>query len=158
MPFPKVFGFETVNKSASRGALTPTDSTIERNRSMNIYYVYAYTYNDGSPYYIGKGKGNRAYIKHQRNLLPRDRSCIVILKESLSEKEAHDLETELIKAHGRLDLGTGPLKNLTNGGEGASGSLGSKKYNQRVQEEWNRYSNLSPEEWIKEAEEFWRGQ
>lgn len=123
---------------------------------MNIYYVYAYTYSNGSPYYIGKGKGNRAHIKHQRNLLPQDRSCVLILKEHLSEKDALILETELIETYGRLDLGTGTLKNLTNGGEGASGSLGPNQYHDRVRTEWERYCNLSPEEWIMENKEFWK--
>lgn len=119
---------------------------------MNVYYVYAYTYNDGSPYYIGKGKDNRAYKKHNRNLLPKDKSCIVILQEGMSESDALDLEIKLIESYGRLDLGTGPLRNLTNGGEGTSGTT----YNQRVRLEWERYCNLSPEEQIKESEEFWK--
>jgi len=130
---------------------------IERNHSMNIYYVYAYIYKDGSPYYIGKGSGNRAYDKHQRNLLPRDKSCIIILKDSLLEDEAYDLETELVESIGRLDLGTGPLKNLTNGGKGANGSLAPGQYNQQVYDSWIQYCNLSDEEMIKESREFWEG-
>jgi hypothetical protein len=39
VPFAKVLQFGMVNKSASRGALTPTGSMIERNHRMNIYYV-----------------------------------------------------------------------------------------------------------------------
>jgi hypothetical protein len=85
---------------------------------MNIYYVYAYLRTDGTPYYIGKGKDNRAFVKHKT---PQDRSRIIILQNNLTEEKAHSLETTLIFWYGRKDLGTGILRNLTDGGEGMSG-------------------------------------
>jgi hypothetical protein len=93
---------------------------------MNEYYVYAYLREDGSPYYIGKGKERRAWEQHRVNgrgvHTPKNYKRIVLLHENLSEQEAFNLETELISKYGRQDLGTGILKNMTNGGEGSSGT------------------------------------
>jgi len=86
-----------------------------------MFYVYEYQREDGSPYYIGKGTKNRINEKHTVNLPPLERR--VILKTDLSEQEAFDLEIELIKKYGRKDLGTGILRNRTNGGEGGSGRI-----------------------------------
>jgi hypothetical protein len=88
--------------------------------STSIYYVYQYLREDGTPYYIGKGKGDRAYGPH-RISVPNDVSRIVIIKDNMTEEEAFVLEQELILKYGRKDLGTGVLRNLTNGGEGTSG-------------------------------------
>jgi hypothetical protein len=47
---------------------------------------------------------------------------IKIIAHRLTEAEAIQLEIKLIKEYGRKDLGTGILRNLTNGGEGISGA------------------------------------
>ena len=92
------------------------------------YYVYAYVRavtskngKAGTPYYIGKGKSDRAWKEHTTVWVPKDRSRIVMIRENLIETEALELEISEIAKHGRIDLGTGILRNLTNGGEGASG-------------------------------------
>ena len=87
---------------------------------MNSYYVYQYLREDGTPYYIGKGKGDRAWAKHTV-AIPSNKDQIIIIKENLSESDAHILEMELIAQYGRKNIGTGILRNLTDGGEGTSG-------------------------------------
>lgn len=48
---------------------------------MSEYYTYAYLKNDGSPYYIGKGKRNRLYDHRGKNCNPpKDKSRIIKLK------------------------------------------------------------------------------
>ena len=86
---------------------------------MNDYYTYAYLREDKTPYYIGKGRGNRCYRKEYRCCpTPADRSLIIFLKKNLSEFDAYKHEIYMIAVLGRKDLGTGMLRNLTEGGEG----------------------------------------
>jgi hypothetical protein len=100
-----------------------------------MFYVYKYLREDESPYYIGKGKDDRAWhrSKHERIHLPKDKSRIVIVEENLSEEQAFQLEIELIKHYGRKDLGTGILHNLTNGGEGSAGAVFGRPSDERIQ-------------------------
>lgn len=117
----------------------------------NIFYIYAYLdsrkpgkYKYGNykfnyePIYIGKGKNGRflyhLFEKESNNKLKFNKIqkikntskrgvIIVKLFENLVEKDAFKLEIKLIESIGRIDLGTGPLTNLTNGGEGANGCI-----------------------------------
>ena len=117
------------------------------------YYVYMYLReSDNSPYYIGKGKGNRAYVDHGRIRLPPDKSKIVITKSGLTDDQACDLERQLISQFGRKNIDdNGVLHNLTEGGDGGDTSQ-SPNYKiameNRDQVPWNKgvtgYKNKYP--------------
>jgi hypothetical protein len=100
----------------------------------NSFYTYAYLREDGTPYYIGKGKGKRAFKRSGRFSCnrPKDRKFILILKKGLTEDEAFRHEIYMIAVLGRKDLGTGIIRNLTNGGDGASGYKHSPEAIERI--------------------------
>ena len=89
-----------------------------------MYYTYAFLREDRTPYYIGKGKGNRAYRRKRNDIKPpKDKSRTIFLKQNLTEKEAFRHEIYMIAVFGRKDLGTGILHNKTDGGDGVSGKI-----------------------------------
>jgi len=99
------------------------------------YYTYAYLREDGTPYYIGKGKKDRAYKKRVDGVNPpTDKTRIIILKNNLTEEEAFKHEIYMIAVFGRIDLGTGILRNKTDGGEGKTGCYHSEETKRKISE------------------------
>jgi hypothetical protein len=100
------------------------------------FYVYLLSLPDGTPIYIGKGVGRRIFA-HERDaagpgLSHKLNSIRKVLRSGGSigysilafydcERECHAREVAEISRIGRHDLGTGPLTNLTSGGEGTVG-------------------------------------
>jgi hypothetical protein len=83
-----------------------------------MFYTYAYLRKDGTPYYIGKGSGNRLFSnKHSVNL--PDKGRIIYLKRNITENEALKHEEYMIKIYGRKIDG-GLLYNISLGGKGNS--------------------------------------
>jgi hypothetical protein len=100
------------------------------------YYVYLYLRQDGTPYYVGKGSGTRAWSTNKLINLPVDKNNIIIVGKNLYESEAFLLEKKLIREYGRKDMNTGILRNLTDGGDGIVGWDGiNKTYDERFGKE-----------------------
>jgi len=107
---------------------------------------YSYIYLDprnNEPFYVGKGKGDRAYVHLKRCRNPMLANKINKLKtfniepligklQTSTEEYAFMLEQGLIKLLGRKNNNTGVLCNLTDGGEGTANILRSEEHNQKV--------------------------
>ena len=101
----------------------------------NRFYTYAYLREDRTPYYIGKGRGRRIHQKGKGEVNPpKDKSRIIFLKQNLTEEEAFKHEIYMIAVFGRKDLGTGILRNKTDGGEGSSGTVVSEETRRKCSE------------------------
>jgi len=98
------------------------------------HYIYIhFRESDSVPFYVGKGtihkrtkdKFARACEPHNnyhwQNTVNKHGIVIHLVLSCKTDKEAQLQEIKLIKEIGRYDLGTGPLVNKTNGGDGICG-------------------------------------
>ena len=79
-----------------------------------------YVNEDRTPYYIGKGSGERINRRHKNVTLPPEERRI-ILKYFNVERDSFQHEKYMIHILGRLSDKTGTLKNVTSGGQGKTG-------------------------------------
>jgi hypothetical protein len=113
---------------------------------MTQYYTYIYYDSDWMPYYVGKGKGNRAHEDHRHITVPSKDHITIQNRES--ESLAFEAEKILITLFGRQDLGTGPLLNVDEGGRAPSRNSsikgGTARGRQLIESgDWRRISALA---------------
>lgn len=127
--------------------------SAEINTKEVDYYVYLYLKPDGTPFYVGKGREdrwkfhlaeaqkkttkdkNKLKINTIKKIVKQGKEPIVKFVDiNISEEQAFELECFLINEIGRVDLGTGTLTNLTNGGEGTSGHKHTEESKQKIGE------------------------
>lgn len=88
------------------------------------FYVYIHKKPDGTPFYVGKGHGKRAYKFRERNphhqsILDKYKGQIIVeVINCINESQAFDLEKAYIK---QLREQGHKLANMTDGGEGMCG-------------------------------------
>jgi len=76
-----------------------------------IFYVYQYINDDGTPFYIGKGSKDRINESHAPWIELPKKENRQFIKTGMTEKDAFDLEIQLIKQYGRKIDG-GILENI----------------------------------------------
>lgn len=97
------------------------------------FYVYAHCKPEtGEIYYIGKGKGKRAYDFKRRNehwhrVAKKYGVEVLIIADGLTEKQALELEKNKI-----ADIGLDKLCNQTEGGRGLSGHKFSAEHRAKI--------------------------
>lgn len=119
-------------------------------------YLYRHLRLDSDmPFYIGIGRGYRAWQKTNRSrywerIVQKYGFSVEIMLDGLTWEEAQAKEKEFIALYGRKDKGTGFLINMTDGGDGMLGFIPTEKMRKSASEraKGNKYTlgrKLSPE-------------
>jgi hypothetical protein len=104
------------------------------NLRAEMYYVYLWVRENRTPYYVGKGKEYRAYIKHiwgKRWISPPPKDRIIIVKYFDNEEESYLFEEWLISVYKRKSEG-GILINRSVGGRKKSSLIRTLKEKQKL--------------------------
>ena len=99
-----------------------------------MFYAYLWLRKDGTPYYVGKGCGDRAFITHNHAVACPSEVFRILVQNYASEAEAFEAEKFLISFYGRIDLRTGCLRNRTEGGEGVAGLIRTDDHSRKISE------------------------
>ncbi len=105
---------------------------MDEDEVIRDYYVYLHKDpTTGVPFYVGKGRGKRAYDTERRHptWYAKVESLhghydVEMVEQGLLEIDAFLSEAELIQKYGKISEGTGSLVNWTDGGESEMGSCG----------------------------------
>jgi hypothetical protein len=125
------------------------------NASTVSFYTYLWLREDGTPYYAGKGIGQRAFRSCNHLFKRPSNPENIIVQEWPDEESAFEGEKLLIAIYGRKDNGTGVLRNLTDGGEGMAGHPCSPKTRHKIGAA-NRGRKLTPKR-IQQMSDFRKG-
>lgn len=97
-----------------------------------MFYTYVWlrekngTFPKGTPYYVGKGKEKRGLSsKDHRHKCPSKEN--IRIQYWPDEATAFAYEMYLVDFYGRIDQGTGCLRNMTDGGENPPSAKGIKR-------------------------------
>lgn len=132
---------------------------------VNKFYIYMYLDQDNTPFYIGKGCGDRykiqkhawnshnynSFLKRKIKKIGVTNIKIYFLHKNLTEEAAFRQEKYWIKYIGRRSAKEGTLCNLTDGGEGMSGHKHSEEAKRKIGEKnkgntsWHKGRPLSEE-------------
>jgi hypothetical protein len=121
----------------------------------NNYYIYLHIRLDnGQPFYVGKGKNNRAFVKNGRNsywnnIVNKYDYDIIILEDNLNEIDSYKLEKYWVKRIGRENL-----SNLSDAGKGGI-SNPSKELREKMRK--NNLGKKQSEETRKKRSENGKG-